>query len=470
VSAANSPSTRRWPVVSLAFATLLPALGTSSANVGLPALAAAFDAPFADVQWVVLAYLLSITVLVVGAGRLGDMIGRRKVLLGGVALFTLASALCGLAPDLYLLITARALQGAGAAIMMALAMAMMSGQAAGGRVGSAMGLLGTMSAVGTALGPSLGGLLLAGLGWRAIFLVNVPLGLATLWLALRHLPAEQPGGASKAGLDIAGTLLLALTLAAYALVMTVGPGSTVLINLALFAVAGGGLVAFLLVEARVRNPLIRPGMLRDRPLASGLASNGLVAAVMMATLVVGPFYLALGLGLDAVMVGLVMSAGPAVSALAGVPSGRLVDRFGPRPMTLVGLVAIGAACLLLAGLPATLGVAGYVMPLMLATSGYALFQAANNTAVMGKVEPERRGLVSGILNLSRNLGLITGTAALGAVFSAVAGPAELAQASDVVAGMRSTFAVAASLILAAMALAVTGQRRLSASPEPEQPA
>lgn len=466
--AANSPSARRWPVVSLALATLLPALGTSSANVGLPALATAFDAPFGTVQWVVLAYLLSITVLVVGAGRLGDLIGRRKVLLGGVALFTLASALCGVAPDLYLLIAARALQGAGAAIMMALAMAMMSGQA-GGRVGSAMGLLGTMSAVGTALGPSLGGLLLAGLGWRAIFLVNVPLGLATLWLALLHLPAEQPGGASKAGLDIAGTLVLALTLAAYALSMTVGPGAGALTNLVLLAATGSGLVAFLLVEARVRNPLIRPGMLRDRPLASGLAGNGLVAAVMMATLVVGPFHLALGLGLDAVMVGLVMSAGPAVSALAGVPSGRLVDRFGPRPMTLVGLGVIGGACLLLAGLPSALGVAGYVVPLMLATSGYALFQAANNTAIMGKVEPERRGLVSGVLNLSRNLGLITGAAALGAVFGAVAGPAEMAQASDVAAGMRSTFGVAAGLILIAMVLAAaTGNRRLSASPEPEQ--
>ena len=172
------PLTRsaRWALTSLSLSLLLSSLGTSIANVGLPTLAQAFGAIFAQVQWVVLAYLLAITTLIVSVGRLGDLLGRRRLLLGGIALFTFASALCGLAPTLPWLIAARALQGLGAAVMMALTMALVGELVPKARTGSAMGLLGTMSAVGTALGPSLGGVLIATLGWRALFLVNLPLG------------------------------------------------------------------------------------------------------------------------------------------------------------------------------------------------------------------------------------------------------------------------------------------------------
>jgi MFS family permease len=172
-------------LASLALATLLPSLAVSSANVALPTLAAAFGAGFAEVQWVVLAYLLATTTLIVGAGRLGDLMGRRRLLLAGVVLFTVASLLCALAPNLPLLVAARALQGMGAASMMALAMALVSASLPKNRTGRAMGLLGTMSAVGTALGPSLGGVLIGALGWPAVFAVNLPLGLLAFVLAWR---------------------------------------------------------------------------------------------------------------------------------------------------------------------------------------------------------------------------------------------------------------------------------------------
>jgi len=209
---------------SLSLAVLLSSLGTSIANVALPTLARAFTASFQDVQWIVLAYLLAITTLIVSVGRLGDVVGGRRLLLAGILLFTLASVLCGLAPTLWMLIAARAAQGLGAAAMMVLTMAFVGETVPRERTGSAMGLLGTMSAVGTALGPSLGGVLIAGLGWRAIFLVKVPLGVAALLLAHRHLPADRPAEkADRAGFDAVGTLLLAMTLATYALAMTMGP-------------------------------------------------------------------------------------------------------------------------------------------------------------------------------------------------------------------------------------------------------
>jgi len=152
----------RWALAGLSLSMLLSSLGISSANVALPTLVQAFNASFQHVQWIVLAYLLAITTLIVGAGRLGDIIGRRRLLLAGLILFTLASALCALAPTLGLLIAARAAQGAGAAVMMALTMAFVGETVPKEKTGSAMGLLGTMSAIGTALGPSLGGFLIAG--------------------------------------------------------------------------------------------------------------------------------------------------------------------------------------------------------------------------------------------------------------------------------------------------------------------
>src|SRR6266852_4548147 len=220
-SAERTPSVR-WALASLSLSMLLSSLGTSIANVGLPTLAQAFNASFQDVQWIVLAYLLAITTLIVSVGRLGDITGRRRLLLAGIVLFTLASLLCGVAPALWLLIAARAAQGLGAAIMMALTMALVGETVPKDKTGSAMGLLGTMSATGTALGPSLGGVLISGLGWRAIFFVNVPLGILTFVLAHRTLPVDRKGPkigptTDQVRFDNVGTVLLALTLAAYAL-------------------------------------------------------------------------------------------------------------------------------------------------------------------------------------------------------------------------------------------------------------
>ena len=445
---------------------LLSSLGTSIANVGLPTLAHAFDAGFAQVQWIVLAYLFTVTTLIVSVGRLGDLVGRRRLLLAGIALFTAASVLCAIAPTLGFLVAARAVQGLGAAAMMALTMAFVADTMPKEKTGSAMGLLGTMSAIGTTFGPALGGLLIGAFGWPAIFLVNVPLGIATLLLAHRYLPADlREAATNRLDFDHPGTLLLALTLATYALAMTTGRGGFGLANAALLFAAACGVGLFVFVERRAATPLIKPAMLRDPVLSSSLATTALVSTVMMATLVVGPFYLSRALGLDAAYVGLVVAAGPLAAAFTGVPAGRAVDRFGTQRMTLAGLAGIAAASLVLVLLPATIGIAGYIAPIVVMTVGYALFQAANNTAVMSGIGTDRRGVVSGMLNLARNLGLITGAAALGAVFARVAATSDITTAAPeaVAAGMRMTFAVAAFLIAIAIAIAL-GSQAISTRP------
>lgn len=450
-----------WALASLSLAMLLSSLGASIANVALPTMAQAFHASFQEVQWIVLAYLLAITTVIVSVGRLGDLIGRRRLMLAGLALYAAASSLCGAAPSLWVLVAARALQGIGAAVMMALAMALISETVPKERTGSAMGLLGTMSAVGTSLGPTLGGLLIAGAGWRAIFLINVPLGLLAMLLAWRCLPADRPAPAGKRPtFDLPGSLLLALTLGAYALAMTVGRGSVGKLNLALLLAAAVGAYLFVKVEARAASPLVRMAMFRDPVLGAGFAMSALVMTVMMATLVVGPFYLSGALGQSAARTGLAMSCGPIVAALAGVPAGRIVDRFGAHRMTIAGLVLVCAGCAALAMLPIGLGVEGYVATLVAVTSGYALFQAANNTAVMKDVHADQRGVVSGLLGLSRNLGLVTGASVMGAIFAIGSGASVLATARPdaLAAGMHITFGAGTLLIVVALAISVASAR------------
>ncbi|MBT3067439.1 MFS transporter [Rhodoferax sp. U11-2br] len=444
-----------WVLLSLSMAMLLSSLGTSITNVALPTLAQVFDVSFQAVQWVVLAYLLAITSLIVGAGRLGDIMGRRRLLLAGIGLFSVASSLCAAAPTLWLLIAARALQGLGAAMLMALTMALVGEAVPKEKTGSAMGLLGTMSAVGTTLGPTLGGVLIGSWGWQAIFWVNVPLGALTFLLVWRYLPMDHPGPKTAwASFDGPGTLLLALTLVVYALAMTLGRGNFGWFNAALLLTAVLGAGVFVWVENRARSPLIQWAMVSKPVPGIGFVTSTLVTTVVMATLVVGPFYLSAALQLEAAHVGLVMSAGPVVAALTGVPAGRFVDRLGAHTMGLCGLATMLVGSTLLALQPMAWGVAGYVLPLVVVTAGYALFQAANNTAVMRDVPAERRGVVSGLLGLSRNLGLITGASVMGAVFVAGSGVTEIttARPEQIAAGLHATFAVAVGLVLVALAV------------------
>ncbi|WP_095113572.1 MFS transporter [Pseudomonas sp. Irchel 3H7] len=434
----------RWALTSLALSMLMPSLDTSIANAGLPILATAFEATFQQVQWIVLAYLLAITTLIVSVGRLGDGFGRRRLLLIGIGIFTSASLACALAPGLGWLIGARAVQGVGAAIMFALTVALVADAVPKSRAGSAMGLLATMSATGTSLGPSLGGLLMTHIGWQAIFLLNVPLGLLNAWLVYRYLPADRATG-PRVAFDYSGSVVLVLTLAAYALAMTL-EGFTVPLLLA--SLGGAGL--FIVVEMKAKSPLIRLSLFSDARLSSSLTLTLLVTTVMMTTLVVGPFYLHRGLGLSSTMVGVALSIGPLLSAFGGVPAGRLVDRFGARRIVPGALLGMACGCGLLALLPMSLGLPAYLLPIAVVAVGYALFQAANNTGLMAGVRQEQRGVVSAMLGLARNLGLITGAAVMGAVFALAAGDPTQAPATAIASGLHITFGVASALMLTAL--------------------
>lgn len=444
-------------LASLSLSMLVSSLGASIANIGLPTLAQAFNTSFQAVQWVMIVYLLAVTTSIIAVGRLGDRIGRRRLLLLGISLFSIASAFCAIAPDIWLLLAARIAQGLGAAVMMAMTMALVGETLGKENTGRAMGLLGSMSAIGTALGPSLGGALIFGFGWRAMFLVNFPLGLLAFILVYRYLPGNSPQRQKDNGrFDLPGTLLLGLTLASYALSMTLRQGDFGTINLLLLLCAGLGTVLFIRLENNTASPLIQLALFRQPGLSSGLMMSALVMTVMMTSLVVGPFYLTGGLGLAVGHAGLAMSAGPLVAALFGVPAGQLVDRLGAKKITAGGLAVMTLGAAVMSMMSLSQGVFGYVAPLCLITLGYSLFQVANNTALMKHAAPEQRGVISGMVNLARNLGLITSASAMGALFMLAAntGDIKLATAEAISHGMRVTYLVAGVLVAIALVMII----------------
>lgn len=432
----------------ISLCVLLASLGTSIANIALPVFEETFSATFQSVQWVTISYLLATTVSVTIVGKLADQYGHRRVLLTGIFLFTIASFSCAFAPTILVIILLRAFQGMGAAVLMTLSVTIVKKNNETVKMGRAMGLIGTMSAVGTAMGPSLGGFLLSVWDWPSIFLLLSCLGIPTFWLSVYCIRKDNLIVDYTQRINVPGIVMLVISIVAYALSMTLGkdvirPQSLLLI---LVAVLTGSL--FFYVQKRSDNPLIDASVFKNRVLRSSLLANFLVATIMMTTLVVGPFFLTVGLGLNEFNAGLVMSVGPLMSILTGIPAGKLVDTVGPDRIVKIGLHWLWVGTIVLASLPAVYGLTGYIIGICLLTPGYQLFQAGNNTAVMAQTSKRQDGLISGILNLSRNLGLVTGASVMGAIFSlAVATkPIRAAKPEAILFGLTVTFGVGAILL------------------------
>ncbi len=237
--------------------------------------------------------------------------------------------------------------------------------------------------------------------------------------------------------------------------MTIGRDRPGVLNAVMLAAALLGAGLFVAVERKARLPLVRLEALKNPALSMSLAMSLLVAMVMMTTLVVGPFYLSRSLLMGTGAMGLALSVGPLTAALIALPAGRLVDRVGARGITITGLVGAATGCVSLAILPETFGILGYVVPVAVMTAGYALFQTANNTVVMQSTSQDQGGVVSGLLSLSRNLGLVTGASLLGTVFAFASRALEpgATETIAVASATRATFAMAAIPIFAALLMA-----------------
>jgi EmrB/QacA subfamily drug resistance transporter len=423
------PGLARWPayrwlvVGTVCLGAFLGQLDASIAGLVLPTLEEVFNAPVASVEWVALAYLLTLAVLVVPLGRLADLLGRKMLYTWGFVIFITGSALCGFAPTLNWLIATRVLQAVGAAMLQANSVAIITAAVPRRALGRAIGVQGAAQAVGLSVGPSVGGILIDTLGWQWVFFIAVPFGLLGTvvgWLVLPKTTREAIAEAvhEPQRFDWLGAALLGAGVALVLLAMTYGNAwGWTSPRLALtVALAGICLVTFWIAESRSASPLIDPALLRVRSFSLGLLAGLLSYAVLFGSLFLMPFYLERILGQTAAQAGLLLTPIPIALGLLAPISGALADRIGPVSLTVTGMASAAVALAALAllpdvPLPATLGL------LALLGIGLGLFTPPNNAAVMGSAPPHRLGVAGGILNMARSIGTSLGVASTGAVLT-----------------------------------------------------
>ncbi|MCC7546345.1 MAG: MFS transporter [Burkholderiales bacterium] len=413
------PDSRRWlGLAGIGSGVFMYTLDGSIVNVALPTLAQYFGASLSALQWVPLAYVLVIATLVLGAARLGDVHGRKRAYLFGLALFTAASALCGLAPSLGWLIAFRVLQGFGAVFVSALGGAIIAQTFPQSERGRALGVISSCVTLGIALGPTIGAFIIDWIGWRWMFLVNIPVGLAAMTIVSRLIPDLAPSP-RRLPFDWTGTLLIATAIGAFSLALTFGQraGFGASLPIALFMLCAAALLLFLVAEARVDAPILEVKLFANRSFSAGLVMSMLAFVSIGATSFTLPFFLQLGLGFPIAAVGLLMAISPVIGAITAPIGGGLSDRFGPRWVSLTGLLCVVLGGLLLSRLGEGTTVPRFALSIAPVGFGMALFAAANNSAVMNSVARERFGIASGLLSLARTLGQSTAIPIAAALFA-----------------------------------------------------
>ena len=461
-----APLASRWLGLSgICLGVFMFTLDASIVNVAMPTFVKAFGTTFSAVQWVVLIYLLIATALVMAAAWLGDVYGRRRAYLFGLAVFTFGSTLCGLAPTIGWLIAFRSVQGLGAVFVSALGAAIVGEMFPPQQRGKALGMIGSAVLLGVAIGPSVGGIIIDVAGWRWMFFVNIPVGFVAMTVVYRFVP-DIPSRSATARFDWTGTVLAAAMLSSLALGLTWGQrdgfGTSLVIGLlAAFAL---GLTAFLLVEAHSQAPLLDLRLFSNRPFATGLLMASLVFLVLGGTGFLLPFYLEVIARFPASKVGLLLAISPIVGGVAAPFGGSLADRLGSGRVTLTGLSFVALGLLSFTTVDADLSIPGYAVRVVPIGLGMGLFNASNNATILNAVSRERLGIASALLSLMRTLGQTTGVPLIASVFALVAlghdgttGHQALLDlpADSLVRGMRWANAVAACIVLFGLAAGVT---------------
>jgi MFS transporter, DHA2 family, multidrug resistance protein len=435
---------RNWAMLAIGLAIMMAVLDGAIANVALPTIARDLRADPADSVWVVNAYQLVITMLMLPLASLGEIVGYRRIYRIGLAVFTLASLACALSDSLVVLTLARVAQGVGAAGVMSVNAALVRFIYPRSQLGRGIGTIALVVASSAAVGPTVAAGILSVASWPWLFAVNVPLGVATL-VAARALP-RTPRAVRR--FDFLSALLNALFFGLLIIAIdSLGHGGRALTVLVAFAGAAAAGVALVLRQLPQAAPLLPVDLLRIPIFALSITTSVCSFAAQMLAYVAIPFYFQDVLGRDAVTTGLLMTPWPMATAVMAPIAGRLADRYSAGILGMLGLVAFAAGLALLALLPASPGVADIVWRMALCGAGFGMFQSPNNRAIVTSAPPERSGGASGMLGTARLLGQTTGAALVALMFS--------------LAGAQATYwALGAAASIALVAAAVSSTRIL----------
>lgn len=453
-----------WLVVgTVCVGAFMGQLDASIVTQAFPIMQRYFHSTVVAVQWVGLAYLLVLVSLLAAVGRIADMVGRKLLYTYGFLIFIIGSTLSGFAPTLNLLVAARILQGVGAAMLQANSVAIIVAATPKAKLGQAIGIQGAAQALGLALGPGVGGLLIALGGWQLIFFVNVPVGIVGTALGWFLIPRSLHLS-ERTSFDWWGLAIFAPSVVALLLGVSegndLGWSSPQILGLFAFFLIMG--FAFIRRELKIKYPMIDLSLFEHVQFSAGIVSGLLSYLVLFGVLFVVPFLLVNALQIPVARAGLELMVMPAGLGIVAPFAGRLADRLGAKPLTVTGMVLTGAMLVVLA--LSHSNVTFFLIELGLVGVGLGLFTPPNNAAIMGSAPPEKAGVASGVLNMTRGMGTSMGLALTGLVFEVVVGkhlhsPSIVASGFDV-----SCYFLASVSILAALLAALRGKTALNSDP------
>jgi EmrB/QacA subfamily drug resistance transporter len=463
----RAATSKWWVLLSVGIGTFMSALDGSIVNAILPVVQQALHTDVATIQWVVVIYLLVVSGLLLSVGRLGDLRGQKPVYASGFTLFIFGSALCGLTVSPGMLIASRGVQALGAAMIFATSPAILTKTFPANQRGQALGLQATMTYLGLACGPALGGLLAETIGWRSVFYINVPIGLVALAFCLWFVPSDTVQKRRErfdwlgAGVFTCGLVALLLGLNRGHAWGWTSPGI-----LAMTVASPVLLAVFVHLESRATSPMLDLGLFHSGLFSASTASAMLnyVCVSMVAFLV--PFYLIQGRGLSPAQAGLLLTIQPLVMAVAAPLSGTVSDRVGSRWPATAGMLILAVGVWLLSQLDADSSWGLVELGLIVTGLGTGIFISPNNSALMGAAPRNRQGIAAGVLATARNVGMVLGVGLAGAVLTtALAHPGN----GDLVRGIELGLKLAAIAALVGAVTSILRGERVAGDAEQESP-
>jgi EmrB/QacA subfamily drug resistance transporter len=437
-----------WVLIAVGIGTFMSALDGSVVNTILPVLRDAFSSSIANIEWVVTVYLLVLSGLLLSFGRLGDLRGHKNVYLLGFFIFIASSALCGLAPSVTVLVICRAIQALGGAMLSANSPAILTKSFPARQRGQALGLQATMTYLGLTVGPSLGGWLADQFSWRAVFYINVPVGIVAIILSMHFIHHDQHSD-HREPFDFAGAALFLTGLTALLFGLNQGQElgwiSAPILASIFFAIVI--LVAFWWVETRISSPMLDFKLFSDRLFTLSVTSAIFNYMCVYSITFLMPFYLIQGLEMSPSRAGLILTAMPIIMAIMAPISGGLSDRFGTRLLAIIGMVVLVIGLFLLSHLKPDSPPFDIALRLAVSGFGIGVFISPNTSALMGAAPRERQGIASGVLATSRNMGMVLGVGYAGAIFTTKLGLLGNQSASSFVQATQVSFLAAAFIAL-----------------------